>query len=133
MPHILDVRLTRCFQYLLLLVVGILYADMSAAQTLSKLGSKKRGGGWGYTAPDVSGELEAMPVQWWYNWGNGIPDPAAQAVTAVTFILHVNSELYMKLKCPRIFLICAMLTCPILCTGKRDRLRSHDIRELLRL
>lgn len=28
----------------------------------------KRGGGWGWKAVDVSGELKAMPVQWWYNW-----------------------------------------------------------------
>ena len=29
---------------------------------------EKRGGGWGWKAVDVSGELKAMPVHWWYNW-----------------------------------------------------------------
>ena len=129
MPRTLNVRLTRCFQCLVLL--GILYADLSATQTISKLGPKKRGGGWGYTAQDVSGELEAMPVQWWYNWGNGIPDPAAQAVTAVNSYFVFHTERYFRLLCPMVFLIRSL--CPILCAGKWDRLCSHDVWELLRL
>ncbi len=91
MPLILDGRLTQCSQCLFLL--GVLAADLSAAQTVSNLGPNKRGGGWGYTAQDVSGELQAMPVQWWYNWGNGIPDPAAQAVTAVKFLCYMHIEI----------------------------------------
>ena len=77
-------------QYLLLFCV--LEADLSTAQTISEVGLKKRGGGWGYTAQDVAGELQAMPVRWWYNWGNGIPDPTAQAETAVRHLLGIAVE-----------------------------------------
>ena len=46
-----------------------------------------------------------MPVQWWYNWGNGIPDPAAQAVTAVTFILSrkLIEIIYEALQMPAVY------------------------------
>lgn len=55
-----------------------------------KSAPKKRGGAWGYTAQDVSGELHALTVQWWYNWGNGIPDAAAEATTAVSLAAHTE-------------------------------------------
>ena len=91
MPHVVDLKLTRHVQYLLLFCV--LLAELSSSQPIPKLGPKKRGGGWGYTAQNVSAELEAMPVQWWYNWGNGIPDPAVHALTEVRFPLHVVHEI----------------------------------------
>lgn len=126
MSHIVDVKLTRCIQYLLL--VCVFEADLSTAQTISKLGPKKRGGGWGYTAQDVGGELQAMPVRWWYNWGNGIPDSAAQAVTAVRSSLGVAVE-----KAEVLLSVGPVSKRLFLSTGKRDRLRSHDIWQLLRL
>ena len=85
MQHVVDVTLTRCVLYLLLSCV--LAAEPLLSHTITKLGPKKRGCGWGYTAQNVSAELEALPVQWWYNWGNGIPDPAAEAFTAVRHLL----------------------------------------------
>ena len=74
--------LSAWLQYLLLHLL-VLEAQRATAETVKKSAPKKRGGGWGYTAQNVSNELQAMPVQWWYNWGNGIPDPAAEATTAV--------------------------------------------------
>ena len=85
MSHVVDVTVSR--RVLCLLLICVLGPGSSVTQSISKLGPKKRGGGWGYTAHNVSGELEAMPVRWWYNWGNGIPNPAAQALTAVQISL----------------------------------------------
>ena len=45
----------------------LLVCQQTAAQNVTAA-PKKRGGGWGWKAVDVSGELMAMPVQWWYNW-----------------------------------------------------------------
>ncbi len=43
----------------------------------------KRGGAWGFPSKTVGPELRAMPVDWWYNWGNYIPDVDAANITKV--------------------------------------------------
>ena len=106
MPHFVDLSLTRHLQYLLLNCV--LLAELLATESIPKLGPKKRGGGWGYTAQNVSGELEAMPVQWWYNWGNGIPDPAAQAVTEVTSSPPIYAETFRMFLGPLSFVLASV-------------------------
>lgn len=68
-----------------LIVWVLLEMHFASAQDSTGLAPKKRGSGWGYTAQNVSNELQALPVSWWYNWGNGIPDAAAEATTAVSF------------------------------------------------
>ena len=52
---------SACFFCLLLTCQQIAAQNVTTAPI-------KRGGGWGWKAVDVSGELKAMPVQWWYNW-----------------------------------------------------------------
>lgn len=49
-------------------------------QTLSRT---KRGGGWGFPSKTVGAELRTIPVEWWYNWGNYIPDTDAANFTQV--------------------------------------------------
>lgn len=72
-----------CLRCLMLWV--LLEMHLASAQNFTSLAPKKRGTGWGYTAQNVSSELQALPVSWWYNWGNGIPDAAAEATAAVSF------------------------------------------------
>jgi hypothetical protein len=62
----------------------LLEMHLASAQNSTSSAPKKRGTGWGYTAQNVSSELQALPVSWWYNWGNGIPDADAKATTAVS-------------------------------------------------
>ena len=43
----------------------------------------KRGGAWGFPSKTVGAELTSMPVEWWYNWGNYIPNADAAKLTQV--------------------------------------------------
>ena len=63
-------RLCRCVA--LILLVG---QTSSALQIVPK-----RGTGWGYNDQGVKAELKLLPLTWWYNWGNGIPDGIAADV-----------------------------------------------------
>ena len=51
----------------------------------------KRGGGWGFPSKTVGAELRAIPVQWWYNWGNYIPDTDAANYTQVPAVALPSS------------------------------------------
>ena len=115
--HIAAVMLSAWLQYLLLLLL-VLEAQGATAQTVEKSAPKKRGSGWGYTAQNVSDELQATPVRWWYNWGNGIPDRAAEATTAVTITANCISLLYGA-SVPQPGWDDLKLTSPMLCSGRR--------------
>lgn len=45
--------------------------------------TSKRGTGWGFNATGLAPELRALPVSWWYNWGNYNPDAEAVATSKV--------------------------------------------------
>lgn len=49
----------------------------------------KRGGGWGFPSKTVGAELLTLPVEWWYNWGNYIPNADAANVTQVLLGQHL--------------------------------------------
>lgn len=90
--------------WVLLAVVNISYCCVSeadienhpCASLASLLGEDlstlKRGSGWGWPSKTVGAELKALPVAWWYDWGNYIPDESAQNHTKVIAITPLFTD-----------------------------------------
>ena len=62
------------------LMIALLSKEIAAFQADL---SPKRGTGWGYSDTRVAPELAALPLAWWYNWGNSDPDAAATKYSQV--------------------------------------------------